>query len=69
MAKKRNPDIRVHNEGSIFLIEPLTDKAHEWLKDNAEIENWQWLGGKFGVEHRMSAGLVEGMRGDGLIVV
>lgn len=62
-------DVVVTNHGSVVMIRPETPAAQEWVDANLELEGWQWLGGGFACEPRMVEGLVDGMQGDGLVVV
>jgi hypothetical protein len=64
------PDVRVQNEGSVFLFTTLSDTAREWVKENVQIEDFARLGlNTFGVEHRFAPGLAEKMQQAGLDVV
>jgi len=60
-------DATVSDQGSIFLVTPLTSDAKEWIEQNVS-EDHQFFGNALVVEHRYIAGLVAGMRGDGLEV-
>jgi len=66
MAKQ--VDFRVGGGGTIFMIEPRTPQAKKWVQENVPLENWQWLGPRFSVEHRYVVDLIEGIRNDGLTV-
>lgn len=61
-------DVEITNHGSIFLFQPLTDSAREWIEENVS-EDAQWFGGALAVEHGYAADLAIGMQGDGLVVV
>ncbi len=63
-----NPDVRVENHGSIFLLCPQTDDGHAWIMENLELESWQRVGPDFAVEPRCAPAIVEGMQADGLEV-
>jgi hypothetical protein len=67
-SKPKQPDVLVHGGGSVFHVEPVSLAAREWVDENVPLEAWQWLGSGFGVEHRYIGDLVDGMRGDGLLV-
>ncbi len=61
-------DVRVSNEG-IFMFEPVTEAAKDWVTEHVELDSWQWLGNRFAVaDQRMAEYLTEGMINDGLIV-
>jgi excisionase family DNA binding protein len=36
------PDVLVHNEGTVFLFNPLTSRAKEWIDDNVQPDA-QWF--------------------------
>lgn len=61
-------DIRVENEGSIFVLRPLTETGEEWICENLASEPWQWLGNALCIEHRFAYEIVTGMKNDGLVV-
>ena len=58
-------DVAVANEGSVFLFEPLTGAAKQWIEDNVGGET-QWFAGSLCLEHRYALDLAVGMAGDGL---
>jgi hypothetical protein len=66
-AKTLDGDIRISNQGSIFMVYPLSDAGTEWLDEHIGEES-TWFGGGLAVEHRYIEDLVEGMQGDGLTV-
>ena len=65
---KNSPDIKVHNQGTIWLFTPLTQTATDWVEENLDLEPWQNMGNSFAVDHRPAANLAEGMRQAGLVV-
>jgi len=60
-------DVEIRNEGSVFLLEPLTETAKQWIEENV-IGETTWFGGSLCVEHRYAHNLAQGMIGDGLRV-
>ena len=62
-------DMRVSDEGTIFLFTPVTPEAKTWVDENVALEDYQWFGRGFSVEHRYAADLVVGMQEAGLVVV
>lgn len=63
-------DIKIINEGSVFLFEVCSPAGREWVAENVQLEGWQWLGGSaFAVDHRYAAGLADAMMNAGLSVV
>jgi hypothetical protein len=61
-------DATFHNHGSIVMCEPHTDEARTWVDEHVQLEDWQWMGGRFAVEPRMVEDLAQGMMDDGLVV-
>ncbi len=65
--KPATPDVLVANEGTIFLFNPLTARAKEWIDDNVQPDA-QWFGTTLVVEHRFAWGLAQGMKDAGLVL-
>jgi len=60
-------DIQVRNEGSIVLLEPLTDAAREWVEENIGSSNgYQPYWPTVVCEPRCVPPILSGMRFDGL---
>jgi hypothetical protein len=66
-AKASNADVLVSNQGSIVLFRPMTEDARAWIEENVQSDA-QWFGGALAVEHSYVLDLIDGMKGDGLIV-
>lgn len=60
-------DFTVNNQGSIFLLDPISEEAVTWAEDY--LTDAQRFGNTVVVEHRYIADIVEGINGDGLSVV
>jgi hypothetical protein len=58
------PDILVHNEGTIFVFCPLTQRAKQWIDEH--VQDALWFGNALVVEHRYAWGLAGGMKDSGL---
>jgi hypothetical protein len=58
-------DVSVRNEGSIFLFQPHTEAAKDWIAEHIP-EDAQYFGTALVVEHRYAGDIAEGMKGDGL---
>jgi hypothetical protein len=65
---KPTQDVLVHNEGTVFLFNPLTARAKEWIDNNVQSEPWQWFGTTLVVEHRFAWALAQGMKDEGLVL-
>ena len=46
---------------TIYIITPKTNKAKAWVGQNVPLEDWQWMGDGFVVEHGYINDLVTGM--------
>lgn len=61
-------DVAVSNEGTVVVIEPLTDAAQAWIEANVYAEAYQWMGRALVVDHRYAPAIVAAMQEDGLVV-
>jgi len=59
-------DFTIAGGGTVYLLCPNTEAAHDWIADN--IGEHQSLGKNVAVEHRYISNIVDGIRGDGLTV-
>jgi len=60
-------DAKVENHGSIFLIQPETDTAKEWIEEYIGPDNgFQPYYPTIVVEHRYIQAIIDGMMGAGL---
>jgi hypothetical protein len=66
--EKATPDVLVHNEGTVFLFNPLSARAKKWIEKNVETESYQWFGTTLVVEYKFAWGLAEGMKDAGLVL-
>jgi hypothetical protein len=68
-SRKIAADFGVENQGSIFLLKPLTPSATSWIEDHIGQENgYQPYFPTVVVEHRYIADIVAGIQNDGLVV-
>ena len=65
--KPVTPDVLVSNEGTVFLFNPLTARAKEWMVYNVQPDA-PWFGTTLVVEHRYAWGLAQGMKDAGLVL-
>jgi hypothetical protein len=68
VRSQKAPDVLVHNEGTIFLFNPLTLRAKLWMEENVQPDA-QWFGTTLVVEHRFAWALAQGMKNDGLVLL
>ena len=50
----------------MYLIQPKTELARQWIDENVYSEPWQWLGDNLAIDHHFVENIVEGMREAGL---
>lgn len=62
------PDVLVTRDGGVFLVQPVSREAREWVEENVYVEDWQWQGNAFAVDHHYVYDLVDGLHDAGLIV-
>ncbi len=65
--KVHSPHILVRNEGSIFLLTPVSDLATDWV-DHHLAQDSQHFGDSIVIEHRYIADILEGIQENGLTV-
>ena len=65
--KIEDGDFCVENHGSIFLLQPLSPAANDWIQENLP-EDRLTFGGAVAVEHRYIADIVRGAQHDGLVI-
>jgi hypothetical protein len=64
-----NPDFKIENQGSIFLLRPLSDAAHRWVKEFIGEDNgYQPYFPTILIEHSFICGVIDGIREHGLEV-
>jgi len=67
LESQSTPDVLIRNEGTVFLFNPLTSKAKQWMEQNVHPDA-QWFGTTLVVEHRFAWALAQGMKDDGLVL-
>ena len=69
-GRSSTTDFSVQNEGSIFLLHPLTEAAREWVNEHIGEDNgYQPYWPTVVVEHRCILNIVDAMRKEGFTVV
>jgi hypothetical protein len=58
-------DFQVSNQGTIFILIPLTDAAKGWVREHIPDDAQTWARGIV-VEHRYIGPILEGIDADGL---
>ncbi len=67
-AERQRLDVLVHTEGTIWVFNPLSERARAWVNEHVAAEPWQWLCDALAVEHRYAPAIVEAMVADGLVL-
>jgi hypothetical protein len=62
-----NPDVLVHDAGTLFSFCPLSPRAKSWIDEHVRGEV-QWFGHALIVERRYAWALAKGMKDDGLVL-
>jgi hypothetical protein len=60
-------DFTVQNEGTVFLLQPLTEAACQWTEEYLPGDA-QRFGSAYVVEHRYIRHIIDGIMADGLTV-
>ena len=66
--ERQRVDVLVCDEGTIWLFNPLSERAKAWVAEHVAAESWQWLCDALAVEHRYAPAIVDAMVGDGLVL-
>lgn len=61
-------DFEVRDEGTIWLLRPLTQKARNWIGEHLPADT-TWLGDCVIVEHRYVTDILVGIMGDKLTLM
>lgn len=61
------PDFTTVNNGTIWLLRPVTDAADEWVRDNLP-DFAMRFGGAVAIEARYIEAIIHGIEADGLDV-
>jgi hypothetical protein len=67
MTKPREHDLLVRDEGTIFLLVPVTDVGVSWIDEHIPQGAQQWCGAIV-VEHRFIGAILTGAAEDGLSI-
>ena len=67
VGETATPDFYVLGGGSVYLLQPNTHAAHDWIGEHIP-EDAQTLGESIAVEHRYIWDIIEGARADDLTV-
>ena len=61
-------DIQIEEYGTISMIQALTKRGKEWVKEHIQFESWQVMCGAIASDPRMAHDVAEGACEDGLSV-
>ncbi len=62
-------DMQFSNHGSIWIMEPLSDAAREWVSEHIPEDAQAWGKNGIVIEHRYVYDIMVGATNDGLTVV
>ena len=63
-------DFKLENHGSLFLLQPLSSTAKEWMNQNLPVDSpeTQFWNEAIVIEPRYISSIVDGIVGDGLVL-
>ena len=61
-------DFSFVDHGSIVILKPLTSAARSWASDHLPDDCARW-GSGYVIEHRYFADVLDGIDGDGLVII
>ncbi len=67
MKEKHKADLKIHGEGTIFMVHPQTERGRRWIEETAPVDA-QFLGNAMAVENRYLEGVIEAAIDAGLIL-
>lgn len=62
-------DFIVTDQASVWLFEPLTEAAQEFVREKLNFDEWLWQGPSFAVDYLAAGALTEDLRDEGFMVV
>lgn len=66
--RKRLPDFLIDNQGTVWQFTPVTDRARNFAEAELGLEDWQWHGNTFVVDHRPAHDLARALVDEGFVV-
>lgn len=61
-------DFLVRPNGTIWMFEPVSEPAKEFTLTILDVQDWQWIGPAFGVDHRIANDLASALEEEGFVV-
>ena len=68
MADERETDFLVTTHGSVWTFQPLTEIAKNFTGTDLDVQDWQWMGPAFGVDHRVAQQLLSALEDEGFVM-
>jgi hypothetical protein len=62
-------DFIVIDQAGVWLFEPLSEAAQNFLRDKSDVDEWLWCGNGFAVDYRGGGALAEDLEDEGFTVV
>jgi len=61
-----NMDFVILDQGSIVILTPQSQEAHDWLNEHIDTENAQWWSGGVVIEHRYAGDILSAITQENL---
>lgn len=61
-------DFLVRPHGTIWLFDPVSERAKKFTGTDLDVQDWQWIGPAFTVDHRLANDLIAALEEEGLTV-
>jgi hypothetical protein len=61
-------DFIVTDQSSVWLFEPLTEAARQFVRQQIERDDWLWVGQGFAIDYLAAGALAEDLQNEGFII-
>lgn len=65
MSQTHQIDFLVRPQVTIWLFEPVSERAKEFTLTVLDVQDWQWIGPAFTVDHRIANDLIAALEEEG----
>lgn len=64
----QTPDIRIEEQGDLFMVTPLTLIAWGWLDNNIDVQGWQQVGESLACSESLVLDILQWAKEDGMVI-